>query len=190
MKNGKISKILVYLAPGFEEIEAVTILDLLRRADLEVIVAGLQPDQVTGSHGICLVPDIFYIDVDPDDYDCLVLPGGQPGSSNLKANVQVIETIKRYNRENKLIAAICAAPTVLAEAGVLKNRKVTSFPDEKETFSASDYQESRVVKDGMIVTSRGVGTAIEFVLELIKIIKDEKTSNNLAGRILWVRPES
>jgi len=190
MKEDKINKILVYLAPGFEEIEAVTIIDLLRRAELEVIVAGLQPDQVTGSHGISLVPDIFYVDVDPDDYDCLVLPGGQPGSSNLKANVQVLETVKKYHREKKLIAAICAAPTVLTEAGVLKNRKVTSYPDNKSTFSDSDYQELSVVRDGMIVTSRGVGTAIAFVLELIKIIKDETTANKLSARILWEQPNS
>ena len=185
MKNFEVNRILVYLAPGFEEIEAVTIIDLLRRAGLDVTVAGLQPDQVTGSHGITVIPDIFYVDADADDYDGLVLPGGQPGSSNLKSNVQVLQTVKKYHKQNKLIAAICAAPTVLAEAGILKNRKVTSYPEEKEAFSSSEYLDSAVVKDGMVVTSRGVGTAIEFVLELIKIIRDEAASNKLAARILW-----
>ena len=185
MAAGKINRILVYLASGFEEIEAVTIIDLLRRVGLEVTVAGLQPDQVTGSHGITIVPDVLYVDVDPDDYDCLVLPGGQPGTDNLKVNPQVLQTVKKYYQENKLIAAICAAPTILAEAGILQDKKVTSYPAESDVFKSSDYQELSVVKDGMIVTSRGVGTAIEFALELIKIIKGEAARNQQAARILW-----
>jgi len=187
MIREKNCKILMYLAPGFEEIEAVTIIDLLRRAGLDVTVAGLRAEQVTGSHQITIVPDIFYGDVNPDDYDCLVLPGGQPGSTHLKNDTRVLQTITTYHQENKLIAAICAAPTVLAAADILKNKKVTSYPSEKDVFKSSDYQESTVVTDGMIVTSRGVGTAIEFSLELIRIIKGEAAMKEQAARILWDR---
>jgi 4-methyl-5(b-hydroxyethyl)-thiazole monophosphate biosynthesis len=178
-------RVLIFLAPGFEEIEAVTIIDLLRRGGLDVTVAGLQPDLVTGAHGIALAPDRFYVDIEVDEYDCLVLPGGQPGTNNLKANHFVLDTVKRYYQQKKWIGAICAAPTVLAQAGILENKKVTSYPSDKAAFKSSDYQEKAVVRDGMIITSRGVGTAISFALELVSVLQGEAVKNELAAKILW-----
>jgi 4-methyl-5(b-hydroxyethyl)-thiazole monophosphate biosynthesis len=180
-----MDKVLVFLAPGFEEIEAVTVIDLLRRADIDVTVAGLEHGSITGSHGISLLPDDHYESINPDDYKYLVLPGGQPGTNNLKSNPVVLDTVKKFKKENKLVGAICAAPTVLNEANILDNKKVTSYPTEKDSFSSSIYEESSVVKDDNIITSRGVGTAIDFALELISEIKGIEVKQDIAKKILW-----
>jgi len=180
-----VDKVLVYLAPGFEEIEAVTIIDLLRRAEIEVTVAGLEEGAITGSHGITLLADLNYENVDPNEFDYLILPGGQPGTNNLKNNQKVINSVKMFMQDNKLIGAICAAPIVLQEAGILNNKKVTSYPSEKEVFNSSVYEESPVVKDDNIITSRGVGTAIDFALDLIGEIKGDDSKRETAEKILW-----
>jgi 4-methyl-5(b-hydroxyethyl)-thiazole monophosphate biosynthesis len=180
-----MKRVLVYLAPGFEEIEAVTIIDLLRRADIDVTVAGLEEGFIRGSHGISILSDVNYETVNPDNFDYLVLPGGQPGTNNLKNDKRVLESINKFWKENKLIGAICAAPTVLHKAGILSNKKVTSYPSEKDVFSSSTYEESSVVKDGNIITSRGVGTAIDFALDLIGEIKGNDEKKIIAEKILW-----
>jgi 4-methyl-5(b-hydroxyethyl)-thiazole monophosphate biosynthesis len=180
-----MARILVYLAPGFEEIEAVTIIDLLRRADIDVTVAGLEQNTVTGSHGITVKCDAFYQDINPDDFDYLILPGGQPGTNNLKNDARVKAALQSFERKNKIIGAICAAPTVLQEAGVLNNKRLTCYPSEKGKFEAALYREDKVVSDGNIITSRGVGTAIDFALDLIGKIKGGQTKQEIAERILW-----
>jgi len=180
-----LKKVLVYLAPGFEEIEAVTIIDLLRRANIEVTVAGINEKVVTGSHGITVISDISLEQVDPAEYDYLVLPGGQPGTNNLKNNTKVLESIKNFMQDNKLIGAICAAPTVLFQAGILEKRRITSYPSEKAVFTSAVYEESSVVKDGNIITSRGVGTAIDFTLDLIGEIKGDDVKRETADKILY-----
>jgi len=180
-----MNKVLIYLAPGFEEIEAVTIIDLLRRAGIDVTIAGLEQEAVTGSHGITIACDTYYESVDADDFDCLILPGGQPGTNNLKNDQRVLETIRKFDRGKKIIGAICAAPTVLYTAGILKNIRVTSYPTEKNVFDPSLYEESHVVSDGNIITSRGVGTAIEFALDIIGRIKGNAVKLQTAEHILW-----
>jgi 4-methyl-5(b-hydroxyethyl)-thiazole monophosphate biosynthesis len=180
-----VNRVLVYLAPGFEEIEAVTIIDLLRRADIEVIAAGLEEGYITGSHGISILSDKSIENLNSDDFDILVLPGGQPGTNNLKKNQKVIDSIKDFKQKNKLIGAICAAPTVLQEAGILDNKRVTSYPSEKGVFKSSVYEESSVVKDDNIITSRGVGTAIDFALDLIGEIKGVDVKRDMADKILY-----
>jgi 4-methyl-5(b-hydroxyethyl)-thiazole monophosphate biosynthesis len=115
----------------------------------------------------------------------LVLPGGQPGTNNLKASETVLNIIRQYRKEDKYIAAICAAPTVLSEADVLKDIRVTSYPSEKSVFNFVNYMETDVVRDGKVITSRGVGTAILFVLELVEILKGKDIKNDLADKILW-----
>jgi 4-methyl-5(b-hydroxyethyl)-thiazole monophosphate biosynthesis len=180
-----VKKVLVYLAPGFEEIEAVTMIDLLRRADIDVTVAGLEEGSITGSHGISILSDVNYETIDVDNFDYLLLPGGQPGTNNLKNNQKVLDSVKKFQNENKLIGAICAAPTVLHEAGILNNKRVTSYPSEKDVFSTSQYETSPVVKDGNIITSRGVGTAIDFALDLIGEIKGDDIKRETATKILY-----
>jgi len=180
-----MSKVLVLLSPGFEEIEAVTIIDILRRGEIEVVVAGLEKENVTGSHNISINCDIFYKDVKINDFDFLILPGGQPGTNNLKSNPVVIEWLQMFNKENKIIGAICAAPNVLKEASIVDRVKITSYPAEKDNFESKYYSEQNVVKDKNIITSRGVGTAIDFALELVNNIKGKNVRDELAAKILW-----
>ena len=180
-----MSKVLVFLAPGFEEIEAVTIIDILCRGEIKVVVAGLEKESVTGSHNISIKCDIFYKDLNIDEFDFLVLPGGQPGTNNLKANPTIIEWLKKFNNEKKMIGAICAAPIVLKEANIINSIKITSYPAEMKNFDTENYSEQNVVKDKNIITSRGVGTAIEFALELVNSIKGKNVRDDIAAKILW-----
>ena len=180
-----MAKALVILAPGFEEIEAITIIDLLRRAEIEVTVSGLIAGNITGSHDITIVPDTDLQSVNHEEYDILILPGGQPGTNNLKANPTVLNWVRERFIDGKKLAAICAAPTVFHAAGIAKNLKLTSYPAEKEVFKESYYLEQPVVKDGQVITSRGVGTAIPFALRLIEELKDHRTAQQVAQRILY-----
>lgn len=180
-----MSKVLVLLSPGFEEIEAVTIIDILRRAEIDTTIVGLEKEMVKGSHDIFIKCDIYYKEIDITEYDFLVLPGGQPGTNNLKSNSKVIEWLQKFNQENKNIAAICAAPTVLEKAKIVDNIKVTSYPTEKNTFDSDYYSEEKVVKDRNIITSRGVGTSIDFSLKLVEIIKGKEMRDKLSSKILW-----
>ena len=181
-----MNKVLIVLANGFEEVEALTTIDLLRRVDLEVTIAGLEREFVTGAHDITVKCDRYYEEIQHRDYDCLILPGGQPGTNNLKNNAKIIEWVKNFENSNKLIAAICAAPTVLYAAGILNGKKLTSFPSEKDVFSNCIYLEEAVVQDGNIITSRGVGTAIPFSLKIVENMKGKEEAAQLAERILYV----
>jgi protein deglycase len=180
-----MSKVLVLLSPGFEEIEAVTIIDILRRAKIDVTTAGLEENIVIGSHDITIKCDVYYKSINIDEFDFLVLPGGQPGTNNLKSNPRVIEWLQKFNQENKKIAAICAAPTVLAKAKIIDTIKVTSYPSEVDKFDAEYYSDDVVVVDKNIITSQGVGTAIDFSLELVNIVKGKEIRDELASKILW-----
>jgi len=176
---------LVLLAPGFEEIEAVTIIDILRRASILVTVAGLEYPLVTGSHSIVIQPDVFYKDVDATDFDVLILPGGQPGSTNLKNDPLVLEWVQNRFMAGKALAAICAAPTVFHAAGITNQITVTSYPSEQNVFEAAHYSEQSVVKDHGVITSRGVGTAILFALELVAELAGKETAQTIKDKILW-----
>ncbi len=176
---------LVILAPGFEEIEAISIIDVLRRGNILVTVAGLQNGPITGSHAITVVPDTFIEAVNHQEYDVLVLPGGQPGTNNLKANEKLLNWIRERFQKRQKLAAICAAPTVFHKAGITKNLRLTSYPSEKEIFTDSIYLEDPVVKDKNIITSRGVGSALSFGLALIEELKGKEMAQNVAKRILF-----
>ena len=178
-------KALILLAEGFEETEAVTVIDLLRRSDIHVTVAGLTSLRVTGSHGISIVADTLFDEVEKLDFSHLILPGGQPGTNNLKNDNRVLELVKRFQKEERILAAICAAPTVLLKAGVIDSVKITSFPGEKENFNPLNYSEQSVVWDGKFITSRGVGTAIDFALNIVAQIKGTEEAEILAKRIVW-----
>lgn len=162
-------KALVILADGFEEIEAVTPIDVLRRAELDVIVAGLGGKQVTGSRGLRVEADIP-LEEYRETPDAVVLPGGLPGAKNLEESKSVQELLERMNREKKLVSAICASPALaLTRAGVLKGRKATCYPGFESQFSKeTTFVEDRVVIDQNITTSRGPGSALEFSLALVE----------------------
>ncbi|MCL5669326.1 MAG: DJ-1/PfpI family protein [Gammaproteobacteria bacterium] len=177
-------KVLVPLAQGCEELEAVTIIDLLRRAEITVVAAGLDAGPVRASRGTRLLPDATLDEALKQDYDMVVLPGGQPGSDNLNRDPRVHALLKRMADSGKFTAAICAAPSVLAHAGLLKGKHATSFPGVLEELSHSGVilQDQPVVKDGKIITSKGPGTAMDFALELIELLSGkEKRAQVEAG---------
>lgn len=157
---------LILFAEGSEELEAVTVVNLLRRAGVAVIFAGLREGPLRGSRGTVLLPDTTLEDVLSRDYDMIVLPGGQPGTNNLKADARVLELVRRMHGADKYVAAICAAPSVLATAGLLDGKHATSFPGALDPFPKVLRQPQAVVEDGKLITSRGPGTAMDFALVL------------------------
>jgi len=159
-------RLIVPLAEGFEEIEAVAVIDILRRANIKVDVVGIEDEIVSGRNGVKVLCDKIIADVKPEDYDGIVLPGGNPGYKNLENNQQVINLIKALNNKGKLVAAICAAPTILEKVGVLEGRRATCYPSLKDRIK--NYVDERVVVDKNIITSKGPGTAIEFALEIVR----------------------
>jgi len=165
-------KVLVPLAEGCEELEAVTIIDLLRRAAIDVVVAGLQPGIVKASRGTMLVPDCTLDVALLESFDMVVLPGGMPGMTHLRDDMRIVSLLQKMARDGKYTCAICAAPVVLAEAGLLKGRTVTSYPGFVERMNLPDttFSDEAVVKDGKVITSRGPGTAMDFSLELIETL--------------------
>ena len=161
-------KVLVMLAQGCEEIEAVTIIDILRRAGVEVTSAGLDDLPVLASRGVVLLPDTTLDLAQHQEFDMIVLPGGQPGTDNLRADKRLIALLRQMAQQGKYVAAICAAPSVLATAGLLDGRKATCYPTCLDDFPKVNLQTAAVVEDGNIITSRGPGTAMDFALVLVE----------------------
>lgn len=175
-----MKSVAVLLAPGFEEIEAITVIDVLRRADIHVTVAGIRKGEITGSHEITVRPDKTLEEIQPQGFDMVVLPGGLPGTNHLREDPRVLAFVRAIAESGKHTCAICAAPIVLKAAGVTEGKTVTSHPIVAEEFSGSDYREDRVVVDGPVVTSRGAGTAMEFALELVRILAGTEKARLLA----------
>jgi 4-methyl-5(b-hydroxyethyl)-thiazole monophosphate biosynthesis len=160
--------VLVPLAQGCEEIEAITVIDILRRAGITVVSAGLDTQPVRASRGTVLIPDTTLETAIEQSYDMVVLPGGQPGSDNLKADPRILALLNSMAKQDKYIAAICAAPSILATAGLLDGKNATSFPGVLNRFPKVNQQEKAVVEDGKFITSRGPGTAMDFALVLVE----------------------
>ena len=173
-------RVLVPLAPGCEEIEAVTVIDILRRAKIEVVSAGLDAHPVKASRGVMLLPDSTLDEALQQEFDLIVLPGGQPGTDNLRADARIISLLKRMAAQEKYIAAICAAPSVLAAAGLLDGKRATCFPDCLDEFPNVLLQNSALEIDGKIITSRGPGTAMDFALTLVELLADKATREKVA----------
>jgi 4-methyl-5(b-hydroxyethyl)-thiazole monophosphate biosynthesis len=164
-------RILMPLAEGFEEIEAINVIDILRRADVEVVTAGLKDGLVQGSHKIVVLPDTSLNKIDFRHFDGLVLPGGAPGFVNLGNDERILNMVREMDRAGKYVAAICAAPSVLIKAGVLQGRRATVSPSGKAQLQAcANFCEDRVVVDGNLITSRAPGTALEFALKLVEVL--------------------
>ena len=177
---------IIFLASGFEEIEAVTIIDVLRRSNIKVVVAGLISNEVEGAHSIKIIPDINIDKIDLNNFDAVILPGGSPGYKNLKKNKKVMEIIKEAFTKNKLIAAICAAPAVLSEAGILKGKKCTIYPGmENELEKGGGIpQKSWIVEDENIITSQGPATALPFAIKLVEKLANKETAKILKEKTL------
>lgn len=180
----KSKTIVVPLARGFEEIEAVTIVDVLRRAGEQVVMAGLAAGPCTGSHGITVTPDCSIDAIDAGDVAMVVLPGGMPGASTLRDDPRVIRLLVDVAANGAFVAAICAAPIALARAGLDRGRTMTSYPGFAKDLTGARYVEDRVVVDGRIVTSRGPGTALEFALALVTLLKNAPASAELSASML------
>ncbi|NUM56264.1 MAG: DJ-1/PfpI family protein [Candidatus Hydrogenedentes bacterium] len=175
-----MKKVLVPLAEGFEEIEAITIIDLLRRADLNVVTASLSDKNVKAAHGVTVQADKTLDEALRDDYDMVVLPGGMPGADHLDNDRRVHDVLHKMANSGKYAGAICAAPKVLANAGLLKGKKATSYPGFVDKMGLADvtYTGAPVQCDGKIITGRGPGTAMDFALALVEALegKDKRHS--------------
>lgn len=182
------TKVLVPLAPGFEEIEAVTIIDVLRRAGIKVTTAALADNQVTGSHNITVTADTELNTINAGDYNFIVLPGGMPGSQHLKDSSAVVGLIQQIYKKGGYVAAICAAPIALGHAGVLRGKKATCYPGFEDQLTGAEIFASPFIVDDMVITGKGPGCAIPFALKLVEIIKDKKTADALkdAMQVYWM----
>lgn len=178
-------RVLVPLAQGCEELEAVTVIDLLRRADIEVVTAGLDDQPVRASRGTRLLPDVTLDEALGQDYDMVVLPGGLPGADNLGADERVRTLLKKMADSGRFTAAICAGPRVLAGAGLLDGRRATSFPGALDGLDLPDTRlvEETVVQDGRVITSRGPGTAMDFALALIENLSGRETRDRVEAAL-------
>ncbi len=181
-----MAKALVFLASGFEEIEALTVVDVLRRAGVDVTVAGLTPNVTEGKHGVKVVPDKSIDDVKVEDFDAVIAPGGNPGYKNLRKDPRVIDIVKKAFNSNKIVAAICAGPTVLSDAGILEGKACTIYPGMDQELEAGGGKPKHdiVVVDGNIITSRGPATALPFALKLAEKLTGKQVAEAVSKKML------
>ena len=174
-----MKRVLVPLAEGCEELEAVTIVDLLRRGGIEVIVAGLREGTVTASRGVRIVPDMSLDEALKLDYDMVALPGGLPGADHLAADGRLTDLLRRMNESGRFVGAVCAAPRVLARSGILRGRTATAYPGILQQEGHPDISGDAVIRDGTVITSRAAGTAMDFTLALIEALAGRETRDRV-----------
>lgn len=181
-----MSKVAVFFATGHEEIEALTVVDLLRRAGIETNMISITGElEVTGSHNITIQMDKLFEEENYDEYDIVVLPGGMPGTKNLEAYEPLMNLLKDRVAQNKMIAAICAAPTVFGHAGFLKGKKACCYPDMEDGLLGAEVSYNEVEVDGNVITSRGMGTAIPFGLKLVSLLQGKASADALGAKIVY-----
>ncbi len=181
-----MAKVYIFLANGFEEIEGLTVVDLLRRANIEITMVSITGSQyVAGSHRIEVKADALFEDLDYSDADMLVLPGGMPGTKYLSEHVGLDKLLKTFHSSGKKLSAICAAPSVLGSKGLLQGKEATCFPGFEESLVGAKVKNKAVVMDGSIITSKGMGTAIDFSLALIRSLASEEEAANIASSIQY-----
>lgn len=174
----------VFLAPGFEEIEALAVVDVLRRAELDVLTVGVGEDFVIGSHQIPVACDIAEKSLILDEKtEAIVLPGGMPGTLNLEKSETVQNAIDWATKNDKLVCAICAAPSILGHKGLLNGKSATCFPGFEEELFGADISKDYVVKDGSIITARGMGSAIEFGLQIAEVLTSRENAQKIRASL-------
>lgn len=174
------------LADGFEEVEALAVVDVLKRADIDVkMVSVMGQTLVTGAHNITISADIHFDDADFDECDMIFLPGGMPGTLNLKNHKGLTEQIRNVESSGRKLAAICAAPSILGEMGLLDGKRAICFPGFEDSLKGAEITNKRVVVDGNIFTSKGMGTALDLGLEIVKHLVSEEKSEELAKSIQY-----
>ena len=183
-----MAKALIFLATGYEEVEMLTVVDMLRRAGIDIDMVSVTKDlEVTGSHNITIKADVLFEDADLDQAQALILPGGIPGTPNLKAYTPLCEALKTFAKEGKLVAAVCAAPTVLSELGILKDKKATSYPSFEGKLDCAEYLQQPYVVDGNVITSRGMGTVIDFGLAIVSYFGSEELVEDVRKHLVYNR---
>ncbi len=181
-----MKKIGIFMAEGCEEIEGLTVVDIARRANIEITMISINgKKEVTGSHGITFIADALSTEVNYSEFDGLVLPGGMPGTLNLGADEIVNAQLKEFAMTGKLVAAICAAPTVLGAAGILVGKNATCHPGHEEKLTGATCSTDDVVIDGNIITSRGMGTSIEFALAIVRYLGDGETARSVEKGLVY-----
>ena len=176
----------VHLAEGFEEIEAVSIIDVLRRAGIETIIVSVTgKKEVTGSHNISITADSLFEEMDYNQVKMIVLPGGMPGAKHLKEHAALGKQIIDFNNEGKPLGAICAAPMVLGNLGILSNKKATCFPGFEDELKGAEVTGETVEVAGNIITGKGAGVAIPFALNIVKMLKGKQEADTLAEKMIW-----
>jgi len=175
-------KVMIPLANGFDEIEAFTVVDVLRRANIKIDTVGVIGSVIQSKNGVKVIVDRTLNQANPNDYDAIILPGGSPGYQNLGRSAKIIEILKTFNSQNKLIGAICGAPTILAKAGLLDDKKATIYPGFEKMLSYP--RDKPVVVDGNVITSQGPGTAIDFALKIVSRILNPAEAQRLKKELV------
>lgn len=171
--------ICVFLADGFEEIEAIAMIDILRRAGLPVQTVGVTAKNITGAHGVCVQADITSAEIAEPKLDAIVLPGGMPGTLNLEKSDEVRAAVKYCVENQKYIAAICAAPSILGHLGVLAGKSAVCFPGFEQELFGANITEKNVCVDGKIITAKGPGAAIDFALKIVELLVNPEKSEKI-----------
>ncbi len=180
-----MSKVYVLFADGFEDIEGLTVVDILRRAKIDVETCSVMGrKEITTSHGIKLLADVLFEEADFASADMVVLPGGLKGTNTLMDHAGVAEVIKKFNSEGKFVCAICAAPSVLGMNGLLQGKKAVSYPGFEEKLLGATYMTgAKAVRDGNIITSRGMGTSMDFALAILTALTSEEVAKDMAAKV-------
>jgi len=181
-----MSKSLIFLAPGYEEVEMLTVVDMLRRAGIEINMVSITGTlEVTGSHNITIKADQLFANADFNSTDMLILPGGMPGTNNLLAYKPLTYKLVEFNNSGKAVAAVCAAPSVLGALGILNGKNATCYPGFEEKLTGATYQKQPVVRDGNVITSRGMGTCIDFAGEIITLLDTKAKADDIKEKIIY-----
>ena len=182
-----MAKVYTFLADGCEMVEALAVVDVLRRAGIDTVTVSVSDKhEVLSSHKVVLLADTLFEDNDYKDADVLFLPGGMPGTKNLEAHQGLVALLKQHNEQGKLLAAICAAPSVYGHLGFLKGKKATCYPGFEKDLIGAEYVPDRVVKDGNIITGRGMGTAIDLGLKLVSVLISGQKADDIGKAIQYI----
>ncbi len=176
-----------FLAEGFEEVEALMVVDILRRAKIDTKTVSITDEyEVESSHNVIIKADLTIKEADFDRADVLFLPGGVPGTPNLAACDTLMKQVVKFNNEGKRLAAICAAPSILGEAGILEGKVVSCYPGYEDKLRGAEYKREKVITDGNITTGRGLGSAIDLGLELVTVLKSKEEADEIAAKVQLV----
>ena len=179
-------KVYIFLADGFEDIEGLTVVDLMRRADIDIKTVSIKKSkEITTSHGITMLTDLTFAETDFTDADMLVLPGGMPGTNYLRDHEGLAELLKKQYEAGKWVAAICAAPSVFGDLGILNGKEAVCYPGFEERLTGATIGEGTVAVTDHVITSRGMGTAIDFAAALIARLQDEKKAEEIKTSIIY-----